>query len=79
MPAQHCPQATDSMASEHHKDLANARSLWLDLGNVLVDQDGRLQEPFLHFAVGTERFKVWQWFESHFQCSIVEDLMFRFG
>jgi hypothetical protein len=38
--------------------------LWTELGDVPVDDEGRIQERFLHFDAGTPIKDVWRWFES---------------
>lgn len=37
--------------------------LWAQLGNIPVNEDGCLEEPFLEFGIGTDREDVWAWFE----------------
>lgn len=54
------------------------KRLWQEFGNVPVDHngtDGAIEEPFLHFSVGTEVYTVWYWFEDEFNISI-HSLMF---
>lgn len=40
-----------------------AMALWQALGDRPVDDDGRLEEPFLQFPIGTDREEIWHWFE----------------
>jgi hypothetical protein len=52
------------------------QALWDALGNVPVDDEGFLQEPFLElFPVGTDREDIWHWIENKFDIP-VHDLMF---
>ena len=44
-------------------DLEKLKELWKQLGNVPTNEDGELQEPFLHFESGIEAIEVWKWFE----------------
>jgi len=37
--------------------------LWDSLGKISVSGDA-IEEPFLHFSAGTDRFDIWAWFES---------------
>lgn len=55
--------------------LDNIKSLWKSLGNVCVDEDGNIEENFLHFQIGTDREEIWDWFEETFNIRVV-DLMF---
>lgn len=52
-----------------------AKHLWKKLGDVPVNDDGELEEEFLHFPIGTDRETVWSWFESELDAS-VHALMF---
>lgn len=44
-------------------DLEKLKELWKQLGTIPTNEDGELQEPFLHFQPGTDAIEVWQWFE----------------
>lgn len=37
--------------------------LWQQFSEVPVNDDDEIEESFLHFGVGTDRFEVWKWFE----------------
>ena len=50
------------------------RLLWDKLGDVPVNDDGELEEPFEHFGEGTDREDVWRWFEWFFNISIGKEL-----
>ena len=50
------------------------RKLWEILGDIPVN-DNEIEEPFLHFEVGTDRFEIWYWFEETFNLSVAKDLM----
>lgn len=53
-----------------------ARRLWALLGDVPVDDDECLEQPFLDFEAGTHREDVWWWFEEEFGVSVYRELMF---
>lgn len=55
-------------------DRATAAGLWAQLGAVPVDEEGEIDEPFLHFPRGTQSEDIWHWFEQHFGLSVVDDL-----
>lgn len=48
--------------------------LWDQLGDTPVDDEGRIQEVFRHFPVGTDREDIWHWFEAEYGVSVA-DLM----
>ncbi|MEG3764977.1 hypothetical protein [Alteromonas sp. 14N.309.X.WAT.G.H12] len=50
-----------------------AHLLWDLLGDTPIDECECLDEPFLHFEKGTDRFDVWHWFEEYFGLSIKEE------
>lgn len=56
---------------------SKAKVLWELLGEILINNNDEIEEPFLHFESGTNRFKIWQWFEEEFDVSVVEDLMYN--
>lgn len=52
-----------------------AKRLWESLGNISVNEEDELDEPFLDFEKGTDKFEVWSWFEETFDVSVAKDLM----
>ncbi|WP_415912381.1 hypothetical protein [Neptuniibacter sp. QD37_11] len=58
------------------RDLTYVKQLWAQLGDIPVTPDEDIEEPFLHFEVGTGREEIWDWFENQFDISVPEDLMF---
>lgn len=54
-----------------------ALGFWSDLGDIPIDDDECIEEPFLDFPVGTDRETIWDWFEETFDISVAEDLMHR--
>jgi hypothetical protein len=57
------------------KPLDCAKCLWSALGGVPTNSDDEIEEEFLHFYVGTNRYEIWQWFESELNASVATDLM----
>ena len=53
-------------------NLVNPDIFWEALGDVPVDEDGCLEEEFLHFQEGDERSEVCRWMESFFSISILD-------
>jgi len=37
--------------------------LWNAFGDIPVDDEDHIEEDFLHFECGTDRFDVWHWFD----------------
>lgn len=54
---------------------SGVKALWVEFGNVPVNHDGDLQAPFLHFAAGSDREDVWQWFDRQLPEVTVAQLM----
>ncbi|MFD3435261.1 hypothetical protein [Alteromonas macleodii] len=52
-----------------------AEILWGVFSDVTTNDDDYIEQPFLHFDVGTERFEIWLWFENYFDLSVMTDLM----
>jgi len=51
------------------------KDLWSKLGDIPIDEDECIEEDFLHFARGTDRYTIWHWFEDTFYTQ-VHDLMY---
>jgi len=58
-------------------NITRAIELWKQLGNIPIDEDECIEENFLNFEIGTHREYIWHWFESEFNLSVVDDLMFN--
>lgn len=60
-------------------DLKTLYSLWDILSDVMVDEDEEgtlvLEEPFLHFDLGTTLSSIWHWFEGQNESFVVGDVM----
>ena len=48
--------------------------LWQKLRDVLVNDNGHLEEPFEHFPEGTDREEIWHWFEAQNPDFVVGDV-----
>ncbi|MDG1751927.1 MAG: hypothetical protein P8I03_09745 [Thalassotalea sp.] len=51
-----------------------AKCLWVHFGNTPINDNEELEDEFLHFEAGTDKFDVWHWFEEEFNLSIAKDL-----
>lgn len=51
------------------------RQLWQAFSEVPVDNDDEIEEDFLGFECGTDRFKVLRWFDERCPNGIKKDLM----
>ena len=52
-----------------------ARQQWSQLSDVPCDDDDCIEQSFLHFEVGTNKFTICQWFEEEYNCSVVDHLI----
>lgn len=56
--------------------LEAAKRLWDKLGDIPLKEDSdNIDEPFLNFEPGDNRFDIWLWFEETFDVSVAKDLM----
>lgn len=53
-----------------------AQKLWDKLGDIPIDEDECIEEPYHTFPKGTHREDIWHWFEETFNLSVTE-LMFK--
>jgi len=60
--------------SKKHNIPDRVKKLWRDLGNIPIDLNENIEEPFLHFEIGTNRYDIWHWFEDEFDIRVI-DLM----
>lgn len=74
-------QAADHRA-EHPRTMLELKALWKLLGRVPVFEessdefeDNSIEEPYLHFAIGTPREDIWHWFEAQNPNFIVGEVM----
>ena len=72
-----CPKYCQKCAEEleREKNLKMARELWEELGDVIVDDNDCIENPWRTFEAGTSRYDIWHWFESFFGVSVAKDLM----
>jgi len=48
----------------------SAQKLWKQLGDIPVNEDGGIKEPFFGFEIGTDREDIWRLIENNFDISI---------
>ena len=46
--------------------IANLKRLWSEFGDIPINDQDQLEEPFLGFDKGTDRFEVWHWFDERY-------------
>lgn len=56
-------------------NLQQAKSVWAGLGNIPINEDDEIDEPFLHFEKGTDLQDIWHYIEETYDCSVACDLM----
>lgn len=49
-------------------------NLWDDFGDIAIDNDDNILEPFLDWKVGTNRFEIWQWFDKNYPFGLAAKL-----
>lgn len=37
---------------------------WENFGDVPIDKDDKIEIPFLHFPIGTDKYDIWHWFDN---------------
>jgi hypothetical protein len=52
--------------------LDDARLLWVEFGNIPINDADQIEEPFLNFPLLADRFDIWHWFEDTFGVTIEE-------
>lgn len=57
------------------KTLEKAKELWEELGDIPVNDQEEIDDPFLDFEIGTDMYEIWHWFEETFNVSVAKDLM----
>lgn len=53
----------------------NLRDLWIAFGDVPIDDNDQIEDSFLGWAVGTDRFSIWQWFDEAYTAGGVHGLI----
>lgn len=57
-------------------DIAEIQARWDMLGDISIDDNECIEQPFLHFPVGTDRYEIWHWFDKQCPNNLHDDLMF---
>jgi len=39
------------------------KALWKELGDIPTDEKEEIEEPFIHFPIGTNYMEIWHWFD----------------
>ena len=51
------------------------KKLWDKLGDIPINDDEEIEEDFLHFEKGTDRYTIWHWFEEENDKFIIGKIM----
>ena len=54
--------------------LSKLKDLWKELGDIPINDDEEIEEPFLHFEKGTDRYEIWHWFEEQNDSFIIGEI-----
>lgn len=46
--------------------------LWLMFGDVPINDRDEIQEEFIGFDAGTNRFDIWQWFDQRYESGVAQ-------
>jgi len=57
---------------EHGAEPKALETFWNELGDIPVDDDGIIQEPFLWWPKGTDREDIWHWFDEKYPDGVVK-------
>lgn len=71
-----CPKCSVDDFLADMDSLDEAIFLWNKLGDIPTNEDDEIEEDFLHFEIGTDKFEIWHWFEEKFDLSVGKDLMY---
>lgn len=42
-------------------------ALWEDFGDISMNPETEcIEEPFMHFPIGSHREEIWHWFDKHY-------------
>ena len=47
-------------------------TFWSELGDIPVNDDGIIQEPFLWWPKGTDREDIWHWFDERYPGGVIK-------
>ena len=74
--SEHSPEELASMEEQLFK-FNHVKDLWEEFGDVPMDPVLEITEQsWHHFPAGTRRETIWHWFESEFNLSVAENLMY---
>ena len=61
---------------EKHTQLLSLLELWHKLEDIPVDADECIEEPFMKFPIGTDKFEIWHWFDERCPHNLHDDLLY---
>lgn len=59
------------------RTLKELQELWNELSDIPVNENDEIEEDFLDFPSGTDKFDVWYWFDERCPNGVAEDLMYN--
>jgi len=66
----------DQKVFEYKDNNYSCNQIWDKLGEIPVNELDELDETFLMFNKGVDKFEVWHWIEGEFNVCIAEDLLY---
>ena len=58
------------------RTLKELQELWNELSDIPVNENDEIEEDFLDFPSGTDKFDVWHWFDERCPNNLHDDLMY---
>lgn len=52
--------------------MSECQDNWVKFSEISINDDDEIQEQFLHFEPGTDRFYVWLWFEKTYNVRVID-------
>ena len=59
------------------RTLKELQELWNELSDIPVNENDEIEEDFLDFPSGTDKFDVWHLFDERCPNGVAEDLMYN--
>ena len=56
-------------------EINTLKELWGKLGDIPINDNEEIDEDFLHFKKGTDRYEIWRWFEEQNEDFIIGKLL----
>lgn len=48
------------------------KQLWIEFGDIPINNNDEIEQPFMDFEIGTDRFQIWHWFDERYPGGVHE-------